>query len=122
MSALIPDAVVEACVRDHDRRDATCEYCAVRATWQQCQGCDARWEDGTQVTGPTDHDHVICSDWWDEILCPVAVKVGALADPRRPGERCGDPVKPGAGFCSFHQRIADADECGRIYQRLVAVR
>lgn len=119
MSGLIPDAVVEECTRDHDRRDTDCEYCQVRATWQQCDGCDARWEDGTQVDGPTDHEHAVCDDWWTPILCPMPVKVGAIADPRRPTEGCGDPVKPGREQCPFHARQADSIEAARIYQRLV---
>lgn len=122
------DIDAEHCEQEHSyRRDVDCRNCDQRAELVHCAQCGASFEDNrwfTEVgsTTPNGCDHEALTDDWDrEITCQVQVRVGVLADPRRPAGRCGDAVTtPGRTACAFHQRILDAEECSRIYQRLVA--
>lgn len=110
------DLQAEYCEREHSYgRDHECASCDQRAELQHCATCGASFEDGRWFTGigsttPNGCDHeALLDDWDNEVTCQTV--------------RCGDPVTTaGRDRCDHHQRILDAEECGRVYQRLVATR
>lgn len=107
------DILAEHCESDHDRRDADCANCDIRADIQHCANCDADYVDGKWWTGlgttrPNGCDHtVLLNDWGQELVCETVT--------------CADEVTTaGRTHCDFHQRWIDAAECDRVYQALVA--
>lgn len=127
---LITDREVDECTTNHDAPRDDCQFCQVRKASQSCGICDASYEDGRWFTGigsttPNSCDHESLVDGFGaEVTCPAL----ATLITRIPGfegvrQICGSPVTTaGATYCTHHQRIVTAEECGRIYQNLVASR
>lgn len=124
------DIESDYCERNHaGRRDPECVNCDLRAERVHCATCGASFEDGRWFTGvgstaPNGCDHeALVDDWDDEIRCQTLVAYPTTS--RRPAYHapCRDTVAaPGKSACAHHQRWLDQDECGRIYQRMVAAR
>lgn len=113
------DHLAEHCISEHTDRPVTdCANCVIRAEIQHCAQCgadhaDDQWWTGLGSTAPNGCDHeALVDDWGNEVRCTVA---------GNGGRRCTDLVTtPGRLACDFHQRWVDAEECARVYQRLVA--
>lgn len=122
------DALAEHCWREHSYRpDPDCASCSIRSELVHCGPCGASFEDGRWwtalgSTAPNGCDHEALVDDWDcEITCQTPTGEHPLTGAK--WGRCGDAVEtPANRHCDFHQRILDAEECARIYQRLVACR
>lgn len=120
------DELADTCIRNHtDRPDDGCENCSIRGEIQHCAQCGADYVDGRWYTAPgsttpngCDHESLV-DDWGNEVTCTVITGVEDFWASK--ARRCGSPVTtPGKSACDHHQRILDQEECGRIYQRMVA--
>lgn len=124
------DELADYCDRNHtDRPDADCANCDQRREIQHCAQCgadfvDGRWYTALNSTAPNGCDHEgILDDWNREVLCQVkATMITRIPGFEGVDQKCGSFVAAGRDVCAFHARIQDAEECSRIYQRLVAVR
>lgn len=104
-----------------------CVSCDARATLTRCLNCGREWVDGQMNAvhrapygvDPATCEHLLVDGWNDELLCPV----GEGSAHGQDWTTCGDPITtPGAVACGFHQARIDAEETGKVYQRLVAQR
>lgn len=72
----IPDAAVDDCTANHDRRDEDCEYCDVRADWRFCGHCGATYDGGVWYPDahslPCDHQPALLVDDFGNELAEVA--------------------------------------------------
>lgn len=127
------DAMVIDCETNHDRRDAECSHCDVRAELQHCSECgadfvDGKWWTGLGTTRPNGCDHAaLIDDWGYDVICEAYERIDVSTVSDVPGSvhingaQCRDLVTTaGRTRCDHHQRLVDQLECGRVYQALVA--
>lgn len=114
------DILAEHCESDHDRRDADCANCDIRADIQHCANCDAdyvdgQWWTGLGTTAPNGCDHAaLIDDWSNEIVCATVIDQLACAD-------CGKALEHDIEAESWLKRtvlfdpdVVDIDRSGQV--------